>query len=174
MERVQSRFGEQQTQLEMERRAREKREASAGVKRTSTLHRDSDFTLECPDGRVSPPPAPSRRPLSAASGSRSSGCLPGVGGRPCSTEVSVRYGPKKNGAPRSHAGASSNGGPRSHVGASSNGAPRSHGGNGGPKSPGGAESGREKEQPVMGEFERRLLNAKRLGKAPMPSVDKIP
>ena len=133
-----SRFSSQESDLEQERRAREKQEASGG-KKISTLHRDSDFTLECADGRVSPPPSsssPRPPPLSTA---RSAGQLSSGSGRANRTDISVRYGPSRmNGAPRAN---------------------------------GGGQGGREAG---LGEFERRLLNAKRLGKAPMPSVDQIP
>ena len=135
-----SRFSSQESDLEQERRAREKQEASGG-KKISTLHRDSDFTLECADrGRVSPPPSssssPRPPPLSTA---RSAGQLSSGSGRASRTDISVRYGPSRmNGAPRAN---------------------------------GGGQGGREAG---LGEFERRLLNAKRLGKAPMPSVDQIP
>ena len=138
-------FGEQEAVLEMERRARERQEreqeASSGKgKRISTLHRDSDFTLECPDGRVSPPSAPTAsRRLPLLPPPRGSG----RSAAPTKTDVSVRYGPRRNG--ETDRGAGKKGGARE----------------------------RETE-PALGEFERRLLNAKRLGKAPMLSVDQIP
>ena len=129
-----SRFSSQESDLEQERRAREKQEALGG-KNISTLHRDSDFTLECADGRVSPSSSSSPRPPPA----RSAGQLSSGSGRANRTDISVRYGPSRmNGAPRAN---------------------------------GGGQGGREAG---LGEFERRLLNAKRLGKAPMPSVDQIP
>ena len=115
-------------ELERERRDRERRERESGKdKRTSTLHRESDFTLECPDGRISPLPRPFSTPVSCGESSRNK------------TDMAVRYG------------ASRGNGDAARV----RGVARQTG-------------------PMLGEFERRLLNAKRLGKAPMPSVDEIP
>lgn len=130
-----SRFEEQEVGLELERRTRERQEREqAKGNRVSTLHREADFTLECPDGRLSPPPAPAPRrpPPPAAAALRGS-----------KTDVSIRYAPPQ----------------RASNGAATGGR--------------GAVTGGEME-PAMGEFERRLLNAKRLGKAPMPSVNDIP
>ena len=129
-----SRFEEMEAGLEIERRARERQEREQGKgKRVSTLHRDSDFTLESPDGRVSPPPAPApwRPPPPVRSAAL----------RSSKTDVSVRYAP----------------------------CPRSDG-----KDRRVRGEGERATEPALGEFERRLLNAKRLGKAPMPSVDSIP
>ena len=130
--------------LELERRARERQERELGKgKRVSTLHRESDFTLECPDGRVSPPPAPAPRrpPPPAVPNSGGGGAL-----RTSKTDVAVRYAPSPtaNGATAAGRG-------------------------------GGRGRGRRVTEPAaLGEFEQRLVNAKRLGKAPMPSVDCIP
>jgi dual adaptor for phosphotyrosine/3-phosphotyrosine/3-phosphoinositide len=126
-----SRFEEIEAGLEIERRARERQEREQGKgKRISTLHRESDFTLEW---RVSPPPAPApRRPPPPVQGA----ALPSS-----KTDVSVRYAP----------------------------CPRTDGKNRGVRG-----EGERATEPAVGEFERRLLNAKRLGKAPMPSVDSIP
>ena len=129
-----SRFEEMEAGLEIERRARERQEREQGKgKRVSTLHRDSDFTLESPDRRVSPPPAPApwRPPPPVRSAAL----------RSSKTDVSVRYAP----------------------------CPRSDG-----KDRRVRGEGERATEPALGEFERRLLNAKRLGKAPMPSVDSIP
>ena len=126
-----------QVVLEGELRAREKREkelaCSGKAGRTSTLHREADFTLESPaDG---PPPA--TRPLSPRSPRRAGETVK----KNAKTSVAVRYSSSRG-----------NEGPTARV--RGNGAPA--------------------ERQDLGEFERRLINAKKLGKAPMPSVDQIP
>ena len=132
-----------EARLERERRAREREEqeqASRGKgHKTSTLHRDSDFTLESPDGRVSPLPL-AARPLATRSAGETTG-------KSNKIDVSVRYAPPR--------------GNESAARPTRNGV--------------GGRLEREKQsEVVLGEFERRLLNAKRLGKAPMPSVEPIP
>ena len=116
--------------LESERRARERREleqaAGGRGKKTSTLHRESDFTLECPDDRVSPARVPTTR----------------TAGETTRKDMAVRYGPSRD--------------------------------NENPARLREVENGdRQRQSEPLGEFERRLLNAKRLGKAPMPNVEQI-
>ena len=132
-----------EARLDRERRAREREEeqqASRGKgQRTSTLHKDSDFTLESPDGRVSPLPVTAARPLTTRSAGETTGKH--------KADVSVRYAPSR--------------GNESAARPARNGV--------------GSRLEPEKQSEVLlGEFERRLLNAKRLGKAPMPSVESIP
>ena len=131
-----------EARLEKERKAREREEQKhvPGEKgqKTSTLHRDSDFTLESPDGRVSPLPM-AARPLTTRSAGETT--------RKSKTDATVCYSPSR--------------GNESAARLTGNGVSRS------------VERGRQREL-LLGEFERRLLNAKRLGKAPMPSVEDIP
>lgn len=123
--------------IERERRAREIHEKEQGFagrgKRTSTLHREADFTLESPGGRVSPI-LPTSRPPPLATRT--------AGEASSKTDMNVRYVYTKENAGRLLRG----------------------------------ETVQQKQtpEPIMGEFERRLLNAKKLGKAPMPSVEAIP
>lgn len=132
-----------QAGLERERRARERQEkeqmqtAAEKGKRISTLHREADFTLECPERRISPVEPPGQLTTSTA------GKLMKKSG----TDVSVCYRPSRG-----------NQNPASAMGGRN----------------GGRSERQSQELLRESEFDRRLQNAKRLGKAPMPSVYRIP
>ena len=117
-----------QERLKQEIRERQQREQSS-EKRISTIHRESEITLEPPDGRASSPPAmsPTRQFCQTHAD------------REVKTDMAVRYAP-----PRANGAAPLLRGQREELTEHSN------------------------------EFDRRLLNAKRLKKAPMPSVESIP
>lgn len=134
-----------QAGLERERRARERQEkeqlqtpAERG-KRISTLHREADFTIECPERRISPVEAPGQLTTSTSAKLM----------KKSNTDVSVCYRPSRG---------------NQNPASASAGEGRNEG------------RGERQSQELVreSEFDRRLQNAKRLGKAPMPSVCRIP